>query len=66
MDQAAEVDQRLAMRGFASNAVDTGFDADIPGHYGLGGGGIAAVTDSTIEVNFHFHNRLWAPAHFHT
>lgn len=29
-------------------------------------GGIAAVIDSTVEVNFHFHNTLWVPAHFHT
>lgn len=29
-------------------------------------GGIAAVTDSTIMVNFRFHNTLWVPGHFHT
>lgn len=29
-------------------------------------GGIAALIDSTIMVNFHFHNTLWVPAHFHT
>ncbi|MBX3709515.1 MAG: cbb3-type cytochrome c oxidase subunit I [Gammaproteobacteria bacterium] len=29
-------------------------------------GGIAALIDSTIMVNFHFHNTLWIPAHFHT
>ena len=29
-------------------------------------GGFAAVVDSTITVNFVFHNTLWVPAHFHT
>ncbi|RMG66029.1 MAG: cbb3-type cytochrome c oxidase subunit I [Calditrichaeota bacterium] len=29
-------------------------------------GGMAAVVDSTIVVNFRFHNTLWVPAHFHT
>lgn len=29
-------------------------------------GGFAAVVDSTIAVNFVFHNTLWVPAHFHT
>jgi cytochrome c oxidase subunit 1 len=29
-------------------------------------GGFAAVVDSTITVNFAFHNTLWVPAHFHT
>ncbi|RMD85997.1 MAG: cbb3-type cytochrome c oxidase subunit I [Calditrichaeota bacterium] len=29
-------------------------------------GGMAAVVDSTIIVNFRFHNTLWVPAHFHT
>jgi cytochrome c oxidase subunit 1 len=29
-------------------------------------GGIAAVIDSTVAVNTHFHNTLWVPAHFHT
>jgi cytochrome c oxidase subunit I len=29
-------------------------------------GGLAAVIDSTITVNFAFHNTLWVPAHFHT
>jgi cytochrome c oxidase subunit 1 len=29
-------------------------------------GGLAALIDSTIMVNFHFHNTLWIPAHFHT
>ncbi|MCS7065632.1 MAG: cbb3-type cytochrome c oxidase subunit I, partial [Fimbriimonadales bacterium] len=29
-------------------------------------GGVAAVLDSTIAINFRFHNTLWVPAHFHT
>jgi len=29
-------------------------------------GGLAAVVDSTIAVNFVFHNTMWVPAHFHT
>jgi len=29
-------------------------------------GGVAAVIDSTIAINFRFHNTLWVPAHFHT
>ena len=29
-------------------------------------GGFAAVVDSTITVNFAFHNTMWVPAHFHT
>lgn len=29
-------------------------------------GGLAAVLDSTIAVNFYFHNTLWVPGHFHT
>jgi cytochrome c oxidase subunit I len=29
-------------------------------------GGFAAVVDSTIALNFVFHNTLWVPAHFHT
>jgi cytochrome c oxidase subunit 1 len=29
-------------------------------------GGLAAIVDSTIIVNFFFHNTLWVPAHFHT
>ncbi len=29
-------------------------------------GGLAAVVDSTIMVNYVFHNTLWVPAHFHT
>jgi cytochrome c oxidase subunit I len=36
------------------------------GFMGWGVGGIAAVIDSTVEANFHFHNTLWVPAHFHT
>jgi len=36
------------------------------GIMGWGVGGIAAVIDSTVAVNFHFHNTLWVPAHFHT
>lgn len=28
-------------------------------------GGAGAVIDSSIPVNFHFHNTLWVPAHFH-
>ena len=28
-------------------------------------GGFAAVVDSTIVVNFAFHNTLWVPGHFH-
>ncbi|MCC6202957.1 MAG: cbb3-type cytochrome c oxidase subunit I [Gammaproteobacteria bacterium] len=29
-------------------------------------GGVGAVIDSTIAVNFKLHNTLWVPAHFHT
>ncbi|HEX6117760.1 MAG TPA: cbb3-type cytochrome c oxidase subunit I [Solirubrobacterales bacterium] len=29
-------------------------------------GGMGAVIDSVIPVNFRFHNTLWVPAHFHT
>ncbi len=29
-------------------------------------GGVAAVLDATIPVNFQMHNTLWVPAHFHT
>lgn len=29
-------------------------------------GGVAAMIDSTVMVNFRFHNTLWVPAHFHT
>jgi len=35
------------------------------GIIGWGIGGIAAVIDSTVEVNFHYHNTQWVPAHFH-
>lgn len=36
------------------------------GTMGWAVGGTAAVLDSTIAVNFRFHNTLWVPAHFHT
>lgn len=29
-------------------------------------GGVGAVINSVIPVNFSFHNTLWVPAHFHT
>ncbi|HSC91297.1 MAG TPA: cbb3-type cytochrome c oxidase subunit I [Gaiellaceae bacterium] len=29
-------------------------------------GGLGAVIDSVIPLNFHFHNTLWVVAHFHT
>ena len=29
-------------------------------------GGLAALIDATIPVNFKMHNPLWVPAHFHT
>ena len=29
-------------------------------------GGVGAVIDSTISLNYFFHNTLWVPAHFHT
>ncbi len=29
-------------------------------------GGVGAVVDSTVSVNFHFHNTLWVPAHSHS
>lgn len=29
-------------------------------------GGFAAVVDSTIPINFTFHNTMWVPGHFHT
>ncbi len=29
-------------------------------------GGVGAVIDSLIPINFRFHNTLWVPAHFHT
>lgn len=35
------------------------------GFVGWAVGGIGAVIDSSIPVNFHFHNTLWVPAHFH-
>lgn len=44
-----------------------------PGHLFMYGGllawaagGFAAVVDSTIPVNLHFHNTLWVVGHFHT
>lgn len=40
--------------------------AFVAGVVGWGIGGIAAIADSTIAVNSHFHNTLWVPAHFHT
>jgi cytochrome c oxidase subunit 1 len=36
------------------------------GTMGWAVGGTAAVLDSTIAINFRFHNTLWVPAHFHT
>lgn len=36
------------------------------GTMGWAVGGVAAVIDSSIAVNFRFHNTLWVPAHFHT
>lgn len=35
------------------------------GFVGWAIGGTGAVIDSSIPVNFHFHNTLWVPAHFH-
>lgn len=35
------------------------------GFVGWAVGGAGAVIDSSIPVNFHFHNTLWVPAHFH-
>lgn len=29
-------------------------------------GGVGAVIDSAIPLNFHLHNTLWVPAHFHS
>ncbi len=29
-------------------------------------GGVGAVIDSLIPINFRFHNTLWVPAHFHS
>jgi cytochrome c oxidase subunit I len=28
-------------------------------------GGLGAILDSTVPLNFRFHNTLWVPAHFH-
>lgn len=36
------------------------------GTMGWAVGGAAAIIDSTVVVNFRFHNTLWVPAHFHT
>jgi cytochrome c oxidase subunit 1 len=36
------------------------------GTLGWAVGGVGAVLDSTVAVNFRFHNTLWVPAHFHT
>lgn len=36
------------------------------GFLGWAVGGIGAVLDSLIPVNFSLHNTLWVPAHFHT
>ncbi len=36
------------------------------GMMGWVAGGIAAVLDATIPVNFDLHNTLWVPGHFHT
>jgi len=36
------------------------------GLMGWAAGGVGAVIDSTISVNYFFHNTLWVPAHFHT
>jgi len=36
------------------------------GFVGWATGGAGAVIDSWIPVNFHFHNTLWVPAHFHS
>ena len=36
------------------------------GFLGWAVGGVAAVMDSLISVNFRLHNTLWVPAHFHT
>src|SRR5262249_47819766 len=35
------------------------------GILGWGIGGIVAVIDSIVQINFHFHNTLWVPVHFH-
>lgn len=36
------------------------------GFLGWAVGGVAALMDSLIPVNFRLHNTLWVPAHFHT
>ena len=36
------------------------------GFLGWAIGGMGAVIDSVIPVNFRFHNSLWVPGHFHT
>jgi len=36
------------------------------GFLGWAVGGVGAVLDSLIPVNFRLHNTLWVPAHFHT
>lgn len=36
------------------------------GFLGWALGGVAALMDSLIPVNFRLHNTLWVPAHFHT
>ena len=36
------------------------------GFLGWAIGGVGAVLDSLIPVNFRLHNTLWVPAHFHT
>jgi len=36
------------------------------GFVGWAFGGVGAVLDSLIPVNFRFHNTLWVPAHFHS
>ncbi len=36
------------------------------GLVGWASGGLGALIDSTVVVNFRLHNTLWVPAHFHT
>jgi cytochrome c oxidase subunit 1 len=36
------------------------------GFFGWATGGVGAVMDSLIPVNFRMHNTLWVPAHFHS
>lgn len=36
------------------------------GFVGWAFGGVGAVMDSLIPINFRFHNTLWVPAHFHS